>query len=155
MNRYAKIAAAFALACAAGIAMAQVPQPLDPATAGSVTAAPAVPVAVSAADGSADGTHELTADDLSTFLDGMVPYMIQRGDVVGGVISVVKDGKLLFARGYGYADLEARTPVSPETTLFRSGSTSKLFTWTAVMQQVEQGKLDLDHDVNEIGRAHV
>ena len=149
MNRYAKIAAAFALACAAGIAMAQVPQPLDPATAGSVTAAPAVPVAVSAADGSADGTHELTADDLSTFLDGMVPYMIQRGDVVGGVISVVKDGKLLFARGYGYADLEARTPVSPETTLFRSGSTSKLFTWTAVMQQVEQGKLDLDHDVNE------
>ena len=149
MTRYSKLVAAFALVFAAGLALAQVPQPIDPAPAGSVAAAATVPVSVAATNGAASGTHELTADDLSTFLDGMVPYMIQRGDIAGGVISVVKDGKLLFARGYGYADLKARTPVSPETTLFRPGSTSKLFTWTAVMQQVEQGKLDLDHDVNE------
>src|SRR5437762_6993297 len=38
--------------------------------------------------------------------------------------------------------------VDPERTLFRPGSVSKLFTWTAVMQLVEQGKLDLDRDVN-------
>lgn len=147
MNRYAKSFAAFAVTCIAGVAMAQVPQPqpLNPAPAGSVASASAV----TAVDGPAVGAHQLTADDLSTFLDGMVPYMIQRGDIAGGVVSVVKDGKLLFARGYGYSDLKARTPVSPETTLFRPGSTSKLFTWTAVMQQVEQGKLDLDHDVNE------
>ncbi|EIL94061.1 serine hydrolase domain-containing protein [Rhodanobacter spathiphylli] len=152
MNRYAKFAAAFAITCAAGIAMAQVPSPPNPAPASSVLQVPAVPVAVAPAAAlaaPAGAAHALTADDLSTFLDGMVPYMIQRGDVAGGVISVVKDGQLLFARGYGYADLEKRTPVSPETTLFRPGSTSKLFTWTAVMQQVEQGKLDLDHDVNE------
>lgn len=150
MNRYAKFAAAFAITFAAGIASAQVPPTPNPASASSSLATPAVPIAAApAASNSADGAHALTADDLSTFLDGMVPYMIQRGDVAGGVVSVVKDGKLLFARGYGYADLEKRTPVSPENTLFRPGSTSKLFTWTAVMQQVEQGKLDLDHDVNE------
>lgn len=148
MKRQWKLAAAFAVVLASAVAVAQVPQPLDPAPAGSVAAA-AVPVAAAAPAAPGHGPHALTADDLSTFLDGMVPYMIQRGDIAGGVISVVKDGKLLFARGYGYADLAARTPVSPETTLFRPGSTSKLFTWTAVMQQVEQGKLDLDRDVNE------
>jgi len=65
------------------------------------------------------------------------------------VIVVERDGKIFFAKGYGYADVEKRTPVSPEKTLFRPGSISKLFTWTAVMQQVEQGKLDLDRDVND------
>jgi len=150
MNRYAKLAAAFAVTFAVGIASAQVPPTPNPASASSSLATPAVPIAAAPATTSPmEGAHALTADDLSTFLDGMVPYMIQRGDVAGGVVSVVKDGKLLFARGYGYADLEKRTPVSPENTLFRPGSTSKLFTWTAVMQQVEQGKLDLDHDVNE------
>src|SRR5204862_7171941 len=50
--------------------------------------------------------------------------------------------------GFGFSNVEKRTPVSPETTLFRPGSISKLFTWTAVMQLVEQGKIDLDADVN-------
>ncbi|KZV14882.1 penicillin-binding protein [Dorcoceras hygrometricum] len=77
-----------------------------------------------------------------------MPYALRRNDIAGGVVAVVKDGQLLFARGYGYADLAARTPVSANGTLFRPGSTSKLFTWTAVMQLVEQGKLELDRDVN-------
>ena len=94
-------------------------------------------------------THELTAEDLGSFLDGLVPLQIQRADIAGAVIAVTKDGKLLFARGYGYADVAKKTPVNPETTLFRPGSISKTFTWTAVMQQVEQGKLDLDRDVND------
>ncbi|RAN82104.1 serine hydrolase [Bacillus sp. SRB_336] len=151
MNRYAKSIAAFAITCITGFAMAQVPPVANPASASSAALppSPAPSGAVQTAATSPGTPHEMTADDLSTFLDGMVPYMIQRGDIAGGVISVVKDGKLLFAHGYGYADLKARTPVSPENTLFRPGSTSKLFTWTAVMQQVEQGKLDLDHDVND------
>ena len=70
------------------------------------------------------------------------------GDVAGAVVVVVKDGETLLHKGYGYADVAARKPVDPATTLFRTGSVSKLTTWTAVMQLVEQGKLDLDADVN-------
>ena len=91
----------------------------------------------------------LTAADLEAFLDGVMPLQLAREDIAGAVISVVKDGKVLFAKGYGYSDLEKKTPVSPDSTLFRPGSISKTFTWTAVMQQVELSKVNLDHDVNE------
>jgi CubicO group peptidase (beta-lactamase class C family) len=93
--------------------------------------------------------HELTATDIEAFLDGLVPQQLKRDDIAGVTISVVKDGKLLFAKGYGYADVENNKPVSAAETLFRPGSISKLFTWTAIMQLYEQGKLDLDRDVNE------
>ena len=66
----------------------------------------------------------------------------------GAVIVVVRDGEIYFSKGYGFADVENRIPVDPATTLFRPGSVSKLFLWTAVMQLVEQGKLDLNEDVN-------
>ena len=92
---------------------------------------------------------ELTAADLASFLDGLVSVQIEHANIAGAVVAVVKDGKLLLAKGYGYSDYEKKVPVSPENTLFRPGSISKLFTWTSVMQQVEQGKLDLDRDVNE------
>ena len=95
------------------------------------------------------GTHEMTAADIEAFLDGLVPQQIKHDDIAGATIAVVKDGKLLFSKGYGYADVEKKTPVSPSDTLFRPGSVSKLFTWTAIMQLYEQGKLDLDRDVNE------
>ena len=93
--------------------------------------------------------HELTERDLEAFLDGMVPLQIAREDIAGAVITVVKDGKPFFAKGYGYSNVEKRIPVSPETTLFRPGSISKLFNWTGILQQVELGKLDLDRDVND------
>jgi CubicO group peptidase (beta-lactamase class C family) len=92
--------------------------------------------------------RELTATDVEAFLDGMMPAQLERENIAGAVIAVVKDGKLLFAKGYGYADMEKRQPVTADATLFRPGSISKLFTWTSVMQLVEQGKLDLDKDVN-------
>jgi CubicO group peptidase (beta-lactamase class C family) len=90
----------------------------------------------------------LTAADLESFLDGFMPLQVGHGDIGGAVIAVVKDGKVLFAKGYGYADVAHKRPIVPESTLFRPGSISKLFTWTAVMQQVEQGKLDLDKDIS-------
>ncbi len=93
--------------------------------------------------------HPLTAADVEVFLDGVMPLQLKREDIAGAVIAVVKDGKVLFAKGYGYSDVAKRTPVSPDNTLFRPGSISKLFTWTSVMQLVEQGKLDLDRDVNK------
>jgi len=94
-------------------------------------------------------TPELTGADLEAFLDGMMPSQLNREDIAGAAIAVVRDGKVIFAKGYGFSDVEKRTPVTPDATLFRPGSISKLFTWTSVMQLAEQGKLDLDKDVNE------
>ena len=93
--------------------------------------------------------HEMTASDVEAFMDGIMPLQLQREDIAGAVIVIVKNGSVLFAKGYGYADVKSRTPVSPTSTLFRPGSISKTFTWTAVMQLVEQGKIKLDADVND------
>ncbi|MEP7245227.1 MAG: serine hydrolase domain-containing protein, partial [Gammaproteobacteria bacterium] len=98
---------------------------------------------------SANHAAELTAADIDTWLDGMIPYALATGDIAGAVVVVVKDGQVLSQRGYGYSDMKTRQPVDPERTLFRPGSISKLFTWTAVMQQVQAGKLDLDRDIND------
>lgn len=92
---------------------------------------------------------QLTKEDVGAFLDGIVPQQLSRENIAGVTLTVVKDGQVLFTRGYGYADVEKKAPVLPDTTLFRPGSISKLFTWTAVMQEYEKGKIDLDKDVNE------
>jgi CubicO group peptidase (beta-lactamase class C family) len=110
------------------------------------------PVAVTAVPpGTAsEGTTRapLTKADADAWLDGFLPYALDSADIAGAVIVVVKDGAILTERGYGYADIAAKKKVDPHSTLFRPGSTSKLFTWTAVMQLVEAGKIDLDRDVN-------
>lgn len=95
-------------------------------------------------------THSLhDAKELETFIDGLMSAQLSFQNIAGTAISIVKDGSLFFAKGYGYADLEQRLAVDAETTVFRPGSVSKLFTYTAVMQMVEQGKLDLDAEVND------
>lgn len=83
-----------------------------------------------------------------SFVDGLVLPLMKNHQSLSGVISIVKDGKLIFTKGYGFQNLEDRIPVDPAVTLFRPGSISKLFVWVAVMQMVEQGKIDLDGDVN-------
>ena len=90
-----------------------------------------------------------TKQDFEAFLDALIPSQLRTRNIAGAVVSVVKDGQVLFAKGYGYADFEAKKPVLADQTLFRPGSISKLFSATAVMQLVEQGKLDLDRDVND------
>ncbi len=94
------------------------------------------------------GGHTLDKTDLDAWLDGYMPFALNTSDIPGAVVVVVRDGQVLSARGFGYADVDKRTPVDGERTLFRVGSVSKLVTWTAVMQMVEQGKVDLDADVN-------
>lgn len=89
-----------------------------------------------------------TLIDLDPFLDGFIEAQFSAYDLVGATLVVVEDGNVILSKGYGHADLEAKSPVDPETTLFRPGSVSKLLTWTAVMQQVERGNIDLDTDVN-------
>jgi CubicO group peptidase (beta-lactamase class C family) len=88
------------------------------------------------------------ARELEAFLDGLMLAHLEDHHIAGATVSVVRNGELLLAKGYGFSDNDKRTPVDPARTLFRVGSVSKLFTWTAVMQLVEQGKLDLDTDVN-------
>ena len=101
-----------------------------------------------AAQAQAPAGHALTTADLEAWLDGLMPAALRSAGVPGAVVVVVKDGQPLLEKGYGYADWERGVPVDPARTLFRPGSISKLFTWTAVMQLVEQGKLDLDADLN-------
>src|SRR3984885_10589235 len=126
-----------------------VPAPsLAPATP-APAAAPQATVPPAAAPAGSPAAVPLTADDVNAWLDGYMPYALHTGDVAGAVVAVVKDGQIVTERGFGYSDVEKRTPVDPKLTLFRPGSVSKLFTWTAVMQQVEQGKIDLDADVNQ------
>jgi CubicO group peptidase (beta-lactamase class C family) len=131
---------AIAMALFGSMAVAQAPQPRLPLTPSPTITAPPLP--------SPAGSHALTAADVDAWLDGYMPYALHNGDIAGAVVTVVKDGQVIAARGYGYANVAKRQPVDPARTLFRPGSTSKLVTWTAVMQQVEAGKLDLDRDVN-------
>jgi CubicO group peptidase (beta-lactamase class C family) len=102
-----------------------------------------------AAPAAATAAPALTATDLAVFMDGFVPYAIHSADIAGATVAVVANGRIIFAEGYGVADMRTRRPVLPDRTLFRVASISKLFTWTAVMQLVQAGKLDLDRDVND------
>jgi CubicO group peptidase (beta-lactamase class C family) len=94
------------------------------------------------------GAAELSAADLQSWLDAPMNGLMQQGSATGSVVVVVKDGEVLFAKGYGYADAETKKPVDPAKTLFRVGPMSSMVTATAVMQLVEHHKLDLDADIN-------
>ena len=85
---------------------------------------------------------------LADFVDGVMAEQLATREVAGAVVAVVYRGKVLFAHGYGFADLGKGIAVDPQQTLFRPGSTSKMFTWTSLMQQVEAGRVDLNADVN-------
>src|SRR5258706_14203226 len=93
--------------------------------------------------------HALEKADLEAFFDGIVPLQLERSDAAGATILVRKDGKELLKKGCGFSDIAKKKPVDPDSTIFRLASISKLFTWVSVMQLVEQGKLDLDADVNK------
>jgi CubicO group peptidase (beta-lactamase class C family) len=92
--------------------------------------------------------HTLDSEDLGAFFDGIIPLQLERADIAGASVLVMKNDKVLLQKGYGFADAKGKKPVDPGSTIFRLASISKLFTWVSVMQLVEQGKLDLDRDVN-------
>jgi CubicO group peptidase (beta-lactamase class C family) len=93
--------------------------------------------------------HPLERVDLEAFFDGVIPLQLERSDIAGATVLVMKDGKDLLRKGYGFSDVAKKKPVDPETTMYRLASISKLFTWISVMQLAEQGKLDIDADVNK------
>jgi CubicO group peptidase (beta-lactamase class C family) len=138
----------WALAAVAALAIpvaAQSPTQLAPTRSNAVVLPAQAPVTASSPAAAAPA---LAKPDLDAWLDGYMPYALKAAGIPGAVVVVVKDGQPLTERGFGYSDVKAAKPVDPENTLFRPGSVSKLFTWTAVMQLVQEGKLDLDKDVN-------
>ena len=88
-------------------------------------------------------------DEFEHWLDESMADQLERHHVPGATVVVVKDNEVFLAKGYGYADLESGRPVVANETVFSIGSTAKLVTWTAVMQGVEDGRLELDRDVND------
>ena len=91
-------------------------------------------------------TKALTSESAEAFLDTFFDSAEAKAQYVGASVVVVKDGKVLAEKGYGYADQESKTPVDPKSTAFRVASVSKTFTAAAVMQLVEQGNVDLQAD---------
>ena len=135
-----------ALIVAMSLSFAVPTQPLQSATASNPSATPDSAKPAAAVPSSTP--RALEKADLEAFFDGIVPLQLERSDVAGATVLVMKDGKELLKKGYGFADVSKKKQVDPETTIFRLASISKLFTWISVMQLVEQSKLDLDADVN-------
>lgn len=94
------------------------------------------------------GFAALGESEVRQFFDAAFEIQRQTHELAGAVVSVVQDGDVLFKKGYGFADIESRTPADTDQSLFRIASITKTFVWTAVMQLVERGALDLDTDVN-------
>lgn len=100
------------------------------------------------ADGITAQTYKLNKEDIKEFVESTVPKQLKKYNIAGASVSVVKDGELLFTTAYGYSNV-SKGLKADSNTMFRIGSVTKLFTWTAIMQLVEQGKLNLDDDINK------
>lgn len=98
---------------------------------------------------SAASFNEAALDTLPAFIDGVMAQQIASREVSGAIVTVVHQGEVVMSRGYGFVDVENRIPVDGESTLFRPGSISKMFTWIALAQMIEQGHVSLDDDVND------
>ena len=93
-------------------------------------------------------TNALDSPAAEAFFDQYFTKQMKAFHVPGATVALVKDGEILALKGYGYANVEQKIPVDANRTVFRLASVSKVFTATAVLQLVEQGKLRLDEDVN-------
>ena len=105
----------------------------------------AAPIQVSAP--TTGGAQELSSQDVNAWLDGVVPASLSDAQIPGAFVTVVKDGQILTTRGYGYADIETRAPVTKDT-VFRVASISKIPVAIGALQLIEQGKLELDADIS-------
>jgi CubicO group peptidase (beta-lactamase class C family) len=101
------------------------------------------------ADGARLGRDQIIpVPELEAFVDGVVKVAMERDHLVGVTVAVVQAGETAMKKGYGFADLRAGRRVDPDATLFRIGSVTKTFTWIALMQQIEAGRMGLDDPVN-------
>ena len=118
-------------------------EPRDPAGDARDRAGDAHPATAQSRTGPTD------AAELEAFMDGVMMAHLRDKRIAGATVAVVRDGGVLLTKGYGFADVRGRVPVDPDSTLFRIGSVTKLFTYTGVMQLVEERRLGLDDDVND------
>ncbi len=95
-----------------------------------------------------EGTHLTDASEFEFWVNRFLAEHTDGSQLPSLGLVVVKDGGVFFQKGYGQANDEGNVTVLPEQTLFRAASVSKLVTATAVMQLVEQGRLNLDADIN-------
>jgi CubicO group peptidase (beta-lactamase class C family) len=145
MRRFARVALVAAIFFAVLPARAQALVAKTPTAPSQI----AQPQAIKPGTSAPTPVHSLDQADLTAFFDGILPLQLERNDIAGASVLVMKDGNLLLQKGYGYADVKSKKPVDPASTIFRLASISKLFTWVSVMQLEEQGKLNLDTDVNQ------
>ncbi len=100
-------------------------------------------------NGTVDAQGIRDEQELKAFFDGFINSQMEEFKVPGVTLSVVKEGRVLVKQGYGFYDLKNKKKVDPDSTLFRTGSSSKLFVWTSIMQLVEKGEIDLEEKVNQ------
>jgi CubicO group peptidase (beta-lactamase class C family) len=86
---------------------------------------------------------------LETLVDSVMRRGMENDHIPGAVFTLVQDGRVVFSKGYGFSDVDARRPVSPDSTVFRIGSITKVFTATAVVQLADRRRIQLDRDVNQ------
>ncbi|MFC6875457.1 serine hydrolase domain-containing protein [Halobellus marinus] len=115
---------------------------------GSATATATVSVESEARTNSSTENPFPDAGELETFVDDVLTQRIGT-TTPGATVAIVRSDGPILIKGYGDADVDSSIPVQAPETAFRIGSVGKLVTWTAVMQGVEQGVLDLDENVNK------
>ncbi|MFN0104968.1 MAG: serine hydrolase [Bryobacteraceae bacterium] len=91
---------------------------------------------------------QITGERVSQFvsLDDAIQAAMVRYQVPGGSVAIAKDGRLVYARGFGRADIATGEPVRPDS-MFRSASVSKPFTAAAALRLVQEHRLDLDEPI--------
>ena len=120
------------------------PRPAAPRqTVSGPVVAPAAPIAPPVA-----GVTPLPPAELEAFVDGLVRRSMVEDHIAGVTIAVVQNGQVVLKKGYGVASLKERRAVDPDRTLFRIASISKTFTWIALMNEIEAGRMRLDGPVN-------
>ncbi|MBW6464521.1 MAG: serine hydrolase [Firmicutes bacterium] len=107
----------------------------------------AVPM-VYANENTDEGYNSRLPEEIGLFTDPFFEKTMADHHIPGAVFVAVENGRVIYAQGYGYADLDKKTPVDPKKTMFCAGSVGKLFNWTALMQLYEAGKFDLHDDIN-------
>jgi len=99
-------------------AVAQIPAAKTPATTSQI----AQPQAIKPGTSAPTPSHSLDQADLTAFFDGILPLQMERSDIAGASVLVMKDGNVLLQKGYGYADIKSKKPVDPASTIFRLAS---------------------------------